>query len=190
MCSRHAAVFLLSPSLSHTHTLSLTHTLSHTHTHTHTHTGFAQKSGSEFVFGVSFELPQACLEGSSYVWNRSNAESLLRYLELHKQTVWGFELGNEVNNNGGAPCNLTAEQQAAAMIVFAGMVQEAHPGAVLIGPDTGYKVPLLTYARPLSLGSWCVRTGTRVLPFTTTMTSRFQLTELASVALDLPSACN
>ena len=65
--------------------------------------------------------------------------SLLTYLAAHGQAVWGFELGNEVNNNGGAPCNQTAAQQAAAMRTFAAMAAAQQPAAVLIGPDSGYR---------------------------------------------------
>jgi hypothetical protein len=100
---------------------------------------FAEGSGTEFIFGVAFGLPQACAEGKSYVWNATNAATLLDYLSSHGQKVWGFELGNEVNNNGGSPCNLTAPQQAAALLAFAGMVDKKQHGAKLIGPDTGYK---------------------------------------------------
>jgi heparanase 1 len=100
---------------------------------------FSEASGSQFIFGVSYGLPQACTEGAKYVWNSTNAASLLNYLAAKKQHLWGFELGNEVNNNGGEPCQQTAAQQAAAMSTFAGMIKEKLPGSVFIGPDTGYK---------------------------------------------------
>ena len=77
--------------------------------------GLGQAAGGGFIFGVSYGLVQACAEGGAYRWNSTNAASLLAYLSAHGQAVWGFELGNEVNNNGGAPCNQTAAQQAAAM---------------------------------------------------------------------------
>lgn len=48
----------------------------------------------------------------------------------------------QVNNNGGPPCNLTAPQQAAAFVVWAGMVAKELPGTLLVGPDTGGRYPL------------------------------------------------
>jgi hypothetical protein len=98
----------------------------------------AQNSDTDFIFGVSINLAEACAAGPGYVWNASNAATLLAYLRRSGQAVWGFELGNEANNNGGAPCNLTPAMQAGAFNAFARMVAEALPGAKLIGPDTGY----------------------------------------------------
>lgn len=100
---------------------------------------FAVKSNADFIFGVSYGLEQACREGSMYQWNSSNAAVLLAHINSNGQHVWGFELGNEVNNNGGTPCNQTAEQQAAAQRTFSKMVQSKLPGAKFIGPDTGYQ---------------------------------------------------
>jgi hypothetical protein len=64
---------------------------------------------------------------------------VVRYTAANNQKIWGFELGNEINNQGGPPCNLTAESQARAMLTFAAMVRKAQPAAVMIGPDTGYR---------------------------------------------------
>eukprot|EP00656_Telonema_subtile_P019479 TRINITY_DN20719_c0_g1_i2.p1 TRINITY_DN20719_c0_g1~~TRINITY_DN20719_c0_g1_i2.p1 ORF type:complete len:340 (+),score=65.03 TRINITY_DN20719_c0_g1_i2:201-1220(+) len=75
-------------------------------------------------------------KGRGYVWNSTNAENLLAYLSAHKQELYGFELGNEVNNNR-VKCNQTAAQQASAQRVFAGMVSNEFPEAKLIGPDSG-----------------------------------------------------
>ena len=67
---------------------------------------FGLNSGSDFIFGVAYGLEQACREGSNYTWNASNAATLLEYIKSNGQHVWGFELGNEVNNNGpGTACN-------------------------------------------------------------------------------------
>jgi hypothetical protein len=98
---------------------------------------FAESSGTQFIFGVAWGLPQACSEGASYTWNGTNAATLLSYMSSHNQTMWGFELGNEVNNNGGVPCNQTAQQQAAGMEKFAEMATAHQPEAMLIGPDSG-----------------------------------------------------
>eukprot|EP00658_Telonema_sp_P-2_P047778 TRINITY_DN36375_c0_g1_i1.p1 TRINITY_DN36375_c0_g1~~TRINITY_DN36375_c0_g1_i1.p1 ORF type:complete len:392 (+),score=86.23 TRINITY_DN36375_c0_g1_i1:251-1426(+) len=102
----------------------------------------ANLSGTEFIFGVSYGLDDACRQGRAYVWNASNAGRLLEYLRARRQTVWGFELGNEVNNNAAPPCNQTPPQQAHAQKVFSGMVAAAIPSAKLIGPDSGAKNPL------------------------------------------------
>ena len=97
----------------------------------------AANSNTDFIFGVSINLAEACAAGPGYTWNSSNAANLLSYLRRSGQAVWGFEVGNEVNNNGGAPCNLSAAMQAGAFNAFASMVAEALPAAKLIGPDTG-----------------------------------------------------
>jgi len=99
----------------------------------------AQNSNTDFIFGVSINLADACAAGPGYVWNASNAATLLAYLRNSGQKVWGFELGNEVNNNGGSPCNLTAAMQAGAFNAFQAMASAALPDAKLIGPDTGYR---------------------------------------------------
>jgi hypothetical protein len=101
---------------------------------------FSQSSGARFIFGVAFGLRQACAAGSSYEWKATNAALLLDYLVANGQQVFGFELGNEINNHAaGAPqsCNLTAEMQAAALRRFAPLARAKMPGVKLIGPDTG-----------------------------------------------------
>jgi hypothetical protein len=57
---------------------------------------FAQGGGADFIFGVAFGLEQACAEGPSYVWNSTNAQTLLDYLAAKKQKIWGFEFGKWV----------------------------------------------------------------------------------------------
>ena len=99
----------------------------------------AQDSQTDFIFGVSLNLAEACAAGSSYAWNSTNAANLLSYLQKNQQRVWGFELANEANNNGGPPCNLTAAMQAAAFTTFSSMVASALPEAKLVGPDTGFR---------------------------------------------------
>ena len=80
---------------------------------------FAERSDAQFIFGVSFGLPEACTEGPDYSWNETNAATLLNYVSSHKQKIWGVELGNEINNNGpGTKCNLRVQSQAAAFLVF------------------------------------------------------------------------
>ena len=65
----------------------------------------AQNSNTDFTFGVSINLAEACAAGPSYVWNATNAERLLSYLQKSGQSVWGFELGNEVNSTLGSLSN-------------------------------------------------------------------------------------
>ena len=107
---------------------------------------FAVSSGAELLFGVAFGLDKACAvtkATGAYKWDPANAQSLLDYLVATNKTegVWGFELGNELNNHGGAPCNLTAEMQAGALLAFAPRVRAALPAAKFVGPDTGYASP-------------------------------------------------
>ena len=107
-------------------------------------------------------------QSAAHSWDPSNAGALLEHLAQHEQAIWGFEVGNEVNNNGGmsAPSKTQPSQQADALKVFAGeswlaaavpvdnpycsceltrkragpaMVARKMPAAVLIGPDSGYK---------------------------------------------------
>ena len=53
-------------------------------------------SGASFLFGISFDLTAACAAGAAFRWNDKNAMRLLTYLQANNETVWGFELGNEV----------------------------------------------------------------------------------------------
>eukprot|EP00756_Hemistasia_phaeocysticola_P045208 Hpha_TRINITY_DN18971_c0_g1::TRINITY_DN18971_c0_g1_i1::g.17651::m.17651/K07964/HPSE; heparanase len=108
-------------------------------THWNSLYNLAKESSTEFLFGVAFGLEAACKEGTAYVWNATNAGELLDYLKANGQKLWGFELGNEVNNNGGAPCNQTAAQQAEAYLRFHDMIADKAAGSVLVGPDTGYR---------------------------------------------------
>ena len=114
----------------------------------------AQQSRSDFIFGLSFGLAQGCAEGAAYKWNSTNAASLLAYLNTHGQALYGFELGNEINNclSGTAkgygtcniddkPCPIAAKQQADALVDLANMLSHALPNAVVIGPDTGGASP-------------------------------------------------
>lgn len=59
-------------------------------------------------------------------------------IALHSHALTSASV-RQVNNNGGVPCNLTASQQADALLVFAKMVKAKLPSSVLIGPDTGYR---------------------------------------------------
>ena len=81
---------------------------------------FGQQADAEFIFGVAFGANTS----SSYVWDPTNAASLLDYMTTHGQEVFGFELGNEVNNNGGIddPTKTQPKQQADALKLFAPMV--------------------------------------------------------------------
>lgn len=113
---------------------------------------FSKAAKADLIFGISFGLAQACAQGPAYVWNSTNAGQLLSYLVANGQTdIWGFELGNEINNCGSnvnpgcgstSPCNLQPGQQAAALNTFSTMLSTTLPGAVLIGPDTGGQAPL------------------------------------------------
>ena len=101
----------------------------------------ATASGSEFIFGVSYNLLAACAAGAQYSWNSTNAQSLLAYLAAHGESVWGVELGNELNNQGGSPCNLAPAGQASAARELARLLAATLPGTKLVGPDTGYLFP-------------------------------------------------
>lgn len=105
---------------------------------------FSRSAGVDFMFGLAFGLQQACTIGEAYVWNNTNAKQLLAHLLANNQTeIWGFELGNELNNQGpGTSCNLHPKQQADALGVLFEMLRDTLPGAWLIGPDSGGLDPL------------------------------------------------
>jgi hypothetical protein len=98
--------------------------------------GLGAASGSDFIFGVAFNETASC-NGISWVegGGLKNAQRLLAFLEDTKQSVWGFEVGNEPNN---IACSLPSFQQA-AFAAFADVLPT--PAPALIGPDAGYRYP-------------------------------------------------
>eukprot|EP00940_MAST-03C_sp_MAST-3C-sp2_P001553 g1553.t1 len=107
---------------------------------------FSRAIGSELLFGVSFDLVAACKTGSSYVWSDRNVRDFFEHVlfaDGPPRNMYGFELGNEVNNNE-IHCNLTALQQARAFRDFADLLDDFYPDRdeksrpYLVGPDTGY----------------------------------------------------
>ena len=104
----------------------------------------ARKSGTEFVFGVSYDMAQACADKEHYVWKAAPAVALIKYMQSKNQTIWGFELGNEVNNRMKT-CSTTGGQQAAAFKVFQSQLKQLYPDAStrpkILGPDVGYLNP-------------------------------------------------
>ena len=89
----------------------------------------------------------ACEQKSSYVWQPDQSLAMIKYIQSQGQTIWGFELGNEVNNRQQS-CNTTGGQQAAAFRRFQSEVLEKlYPDAAtrpyLLGPDVGYLDPEL-----------------------------------------------
>jgi hypothetical protein len=104
----------------------------------------ARRSGTEFVFGVSYDMAQACADKEHYVWKAAPAVALIKYMQSKNQTIWGFELGNEVNNRMKT-CSTTGGQQAAAFKVFQSQLKQLYPDAStrpkLLGPDVGYLNP-------------------------------------------------
>ena len=116
------------------------------------------KAGGKFLFGVSFDMSLACddtIPPSSYVWNASDFTKLIKSMKDLNQTVWAFELGNELNNRGqggnaqcggtGPDSGLLPHQQADAINIFSKTINYLYPDPesrpVLIGPDTGYFKP-------------------------------------------------
>lgn len=97
----------------------------------------ADSATVDFIFGVAFNTTASCL-GSS--WESSNADRLLTYFASTGRSVWGCELGNEVNNAG---CPNSPRQQASAVNEFRQQVlNSTTPNTRLIGPDTGYNNPM------------------------------------------------
>ena len=108
--------------------------------------GLASTSGNDFLFGLSFDMRLACaVNDSSYVWSPKDAIFLMSKMKKAKQSVWGFELGNEVNNRekgGNDDCNLLPKQQSQAILDLGNVLREQFPVAnerpKQVGPDTGY----------------------------------------------------
>ena len=102
---------------------------------------FASKASTPILFGVSFDMIRACRDGANYVWNGSHIREWIEevYLNSNTDIIWGFELGNEINNNQ-VVCNLSASQQVDAFETFNTIRNElfSDPKPVLVGPDTGY----------------------------------------------------
>jgi hypothetical protein len=84
-----------------------------------------------------------------YVWTPEAAVAMIKYIQSQKQQIWGFELGNEVNNRMKS-CNLQPAQQAAAFASFAKELAILYPDdstrPKLLGPDIGYLDPEVTCA--------------------------------------------
>ena len=111
--------------------------------------GLADAStGNDFLFGLSFDMTEACLANdSTYVWSSHETIQLLSKMKDANQSVWGFELGNEVNNRekgGNRDCNLLPIQQSNAIIELGKVLAEHFSTTPTttrpkqIGPDTGY----------------------------------------------------
>lgn len=116
-------------------------------THWNSLYNWANASGTEFIFGISYDFVAACAQKSAYVWKPDQAISMVKYIQSQKQTIWGFELGNEVNNRQKS-CNTTGGQQAAAFKLFKSEVlDKLYPDEAsrphLIGPDVGFLDPEL-----------------------------------------------
>jgi hypothetical protein len=106
----------------------------------------ASDTGNNFLFGLSFDMERACsTNDSSYVWSSNATRVLLSKMSQAGQAVWGFELGNEVNNRasgGNEGCNLVPRQQSDALLHLSKVLEELYPNVSerpkLVGPDTGY----------------------------------------------------
>ena len=98
---------------------------------------FGTAATADFIFGVAFNYTEVCAVKTS-PWDSSNAERLLTFFSVSNRTVWGCELGNEINNN----CDIPA-QQAAAVNTLASLLSQSNPTTTttstvhLVGPDVG-----------------------------------------------------
>uniref|UniRef100_A0A7S3YZQ8 Beta-glucuronidase C-terminal domain-containing protein n=2 Tax=Lotharella globosa TaxID=91324 RepID=A0A7S3YZQ8_9EUKA len=105
----------------------------------------AEATETDFLFGVSFDKISAGVQGKGYRWNSSNAQDMMQYIVDSNQTIWGFELGNEVNNLGAKGSNITGADQAAAFVELAEVIEKFFPNQdtrpMIVGPDSGYYSP-------------------------------------------------
>jgi len=51
----------------------------------------AVNSGTDFIFGVSYDMVTACNENSAYVWKPDAALAMVKSIVAAKQKIWGFE---------------------------------------------------------------------------------------------------
>lgn len=54
----------------------------------------AKRSDTDFIFGISYDMVQACTDKSQYVWKAEPAVAMIKYIQSKKQEIWGYELGN------------------------------------------------------------------------------------------------
>lgn len=108
----------------------------------------AHEADTAFLFGLSFDMKQACSKKNSYVWSSDEATALIKSISQDKQTLWGFEVGNEVNNRakgGNVDCGLVPQLQGFAIAKLYGVLKSLYPNPEtrpkLVGPDTGYFEP-------------------------------------------------
>ena len=106
--------------------------------------GLASTTGTDFLFGVSFDIADACTKGPLYIWSSKDVKHLISEMAAAGQTVWGFELGNEINNRspgGNQDCGLMPSQQSDAMLEFSALLKSHWPEPEnrpkFVGPDTG-----------------------------------------------------
>ena len=103
--------------------------------------GLAEKSGTDFLFGISYDMVQACVAKANYTWDATAAVAMIKHIRKEKQAMWGFELGNEVNNRAKS-CGMEAGHQAAAFKALATELAVLYPDDAtrpkLLGPDVGY----------------------------------------------------
>jgi hypothetical protein len=100
---------------------------------------WANASGTEFIFGISYDFVAACEQKSAYVWKPDQSIAMVKYIQSQAQTIFAFELGNEVNNRQKS-CNTTGGAQAAAFKLFkSDVLDKLYPDPSsrpkLIGPD-------------------------------------------------------
>ncbi len=88
----------------------------------------APEYANDFIFGLSFNISEAA---RGLPWSPANANRLLAFLGWPSDTVWGFELGNEVNN----PRSVKPAQQAEAVLALSRLLG---PSGRIVGPDSGY----------------------------------------------------
>jgi len=104
----------------------------------------AAKADADFLFGIAFDMVKACDLEEEYEWSAAPAIAMIKYIQSQKQQIWGFELGNEVNNRAKS-CKLQPGQQAAAFKAFATALEALYPDPAtrpkLLGPDIGYLNP-------------------------------------------------
>lgn len=103
------------------------------------------EGGMDLLFGVSMDANAYCASNESdYVWDGSNFNSWLRDVwdATMLANIWGFELGNEVNNNW-AKCNLNVDLQSDGFSVMRDIIGDVWADStssqpLIVGPDTGY----------------------------------------------------
>ena len=110
---------------------------------------FVDEVGYQLVFGLNLG-PGPRESYNISIWDPTNAIELLNYAS-QKQSILGFELGNESNLfflTFGPKYYLNPEQLASAFTQLYPIIKNINPNWKLVGPDVSFEYPILGQVVP------------------------------------------